>query len=140
MPAVARSVIRAYTARMTDDAPYAPAAYAKLLVGDAVRATSFYTALGFELVHRDPVFVHLRWARHAELFLVATPAGLGLAGPRGVGVILCFDAREVLLETIAERAQSVGASVDGPRSQPWHTRELMVVDPEGYRLSFFSPD
>jgi catechol 2,3-dioxygenase-like lactoylglutathione lyase family enzyme len=122
------------------DASFMPAAYARLLVADAERATSFYAALGFAVVHRDPVFVHLRWAQYAELFLVATPAGHGLEGRRGVGVILCFDARHVPLETIAERAEGIGASVDGPRAQPWHTRELMVVDPDGYRLSFVTPD
>lgn len=120
-------------------APYVPAAYPKLLVSDAERSVAFYTGLGFDLVHRDRVFVHLRWAPQADLYLVNTPAGLGIAGQRGVGVILCFDARHVALESIAERAAGLGATIDGPRDQPWYTRELMIVDPEGYRLSFVTP-
>ena len=115
-------------------------AYAKLLVADAERAAGFYELLGFTRVHRDPVFVHLRWARGADVFLVATPPGVSLAGHRGLGVILCFDASgDVALETIAARASAAGAAVDGPRDQPWHTREVLITDPDGYRIAFVEP-
>lgn len=114
--------------------------YVKLLVADAPRAASFYELLGFTKVHEDAVFVHLRWAPHADVFLVASPPGLSLPGPRGVGVIVCFDARgDVALETIASRARAAGATVDGPRDQPWHTREAVVTDLDGYRLAFVEP-
>ncbi len=121
-----------------DDTDVMPA-YVKLLVAEPQRMATFYEALGFTRVHHDPVFVHLRWARHADLFLVAMPEGLALPGKRGLGVLLCFTAGEVALEALAQRAEAAGASVDGPREQPWHTRELMVVDPEGYRLTFVAP-
>jgi catechol 2,3-dioxygenase-like lactoylglutathione lyase family enzyme len=121
------------------DAPYVPASYPRLLVRDADRAVTFYGALGFELVHRDRVFAHLRWAPQADVYLVSTPPGLALDGTRGVGVILCFDTRHVDLETVAERARTAGATVDGPRDQPWFTRELSVIDPDGYRLAFVTP-
>lgn len=114
-------------------------AYVKLLVAEPQRMATFYEALGFTRIHHDPVFVHLRWAHHADVFLVAMPEGVALPGKRGLGVLLCFTAGEVALETLAQRAEKAGASVDGPREQPWHTRELMVVDPEGYRLSFVAP-
>jgi catechol 2,3-dioxygenase-like lactoylglutathione lyase family enzyme len=125
---------------MEADAPYLMPAYVKLLVADAERAAGFYELLGFTRVHRDPVFVHLRWARYADLFLVATPPGLTLPGQRGLGVIVCFHAGgDLALETIAARAQAAGAVVDGPRDQPWHTREVLVTDPEGYRVAFVEP-
>lgn len=125
---------------MSTDEPYLMSAYAKLLVSDAERSAGFYELLGFSRIHKDPVFVHLRWARHADLFLVATPPGVSLPGPRGLGVILCFTASgDVALETIAARAAAAGATVDGPREQPWHTREVLVTDPEGYRISFVEP-
>ena len=116
-----------------------PAAYPKLLVTDPDRTVRFYMNLGFTLVHRDPLFAHLRWAPRADLYLVSTPAGLTLEGRRGVGIILCFDARDHRLEEFALIAQAAGASIDGPRDTPWHTRELMLADPEGYRLSFVVP-
>ena len=28
---------------------------------------------------------------------------------------------------------------DGPVNQPWNTREIVVPDPDGYRLIFFEP-
>ncbi len=121
------------------DEPYLMPAYVKLLVSDAERMAAFYEALGFTRIHRDPVFVHLRWARYADLFLVAMPPQVSLPGPRGVGVLLCFHAADVSLETLAARAAAQGATTDGPRDQPWHTRELLVTDPEGYRLTFVEP-
>jgi catechol 2,3-dioxygenase-like lactoylglutathione lyase family enzyme len=116
-------------------------AYTKILVADAERAAGFYELLGFTRVHQDPVFVHLRWARGADLFLVATPPGVSLAGQRGLGVILCFDVSsgDVALETIAARAAAAGATVDGPRDQPWHTREVLITDLDGYRVAFVEP-
>jgi len=30
-------------------------------------------------------------------------------------------------------------SVDGPTVQPWFTREIVVTDPDGYRLNFIEP-
>ncbi|WP_437683535.1 VOC family protein [Sorangium sp. So ce131] len=125
---------------MHTDEPYLMPSYVKLLVADAERSASFYGLLGFTRVHQDPVFVHLRWARHADLFLVATPPGVALAGQRGVGVIVCFSATGDLgVETIAARATAAGAAVDGPRDQPWHTREAVITDPDGYRLCFVEP-
>ena len=113
-------------------------AFVKLLVTDAARSRGFYQALGFELRHADQVFTHLRW-RDANVFLVATPPGLSFASPRGAGVIVCFSVVAGDLETIAARAQGAGAAVDGPREQPWHTRELVVTDPDGFRLAFVQP-
>jgi catechol 2,3-dioxygenase-like lactoylglutathione lyase family enzyme len=120
--------------------PYPMPAYVKLLVADAARAAGFYELLGFVRVREDGVFVHLRWAHHADLFLVATPPGLSLPGPRGAGVIVCFHAGgDLSLETIAARALAAGAAVDGPRDQPWHTREVLVTDLDGYRVAFVEP-
>ncbi|APR85023.1 Hypothetical protein A7982_10372 [Minicystis rosea] len=125
---------------MNREEPDPMPAYVKLLVADTARSAGFYELLGFTVVHRDPVFTHLRWAPQADLFLVATPPGMSLPGPHGVGVIVCFHATgDVALETIAARAVSAGAMVDGPREQPWHTREVLVTDLDGYRVSFVEP-
>jgi lactoylglutathione lyase len=117
-----------------------PASFTKLLISDPPRSRRLYEALGFELRHADPVFTHLRWAEGAELYLVATPPGRGLEGPHGAGVLVCFSIlarREPpTLESLAQAAEAVGATVDGPRDAPWDTRELVVVDPDGYRINF----
>ncbi len=125
---------------MSNVEPYTMPAYTKLLVADKERAAGFYELLGFQRVQQDAVFVHLRWARYADLFLVATPPGLSLPRPHRVGVILCFHAGgDVALETIAARAAAAGAAVDGPRDQPWHTREVLITDLDGYRVAFVEP-
>lgn len=110
------------------------ASFAKLLVADADRSVAFYEALGFTLSERDPVFARLRWANGADLFLVRQPAGRSLEGRRGVGVLVCFRVEGV--DALAALARAAGAAVDGPTDQPWHTREIVVTDPDGYRLNF----
>jgi lactoylglutathione lyase len=120
---------------MADLAP----CFTKLLVADTPRSVVFYKALGFEVVGQDSVFVHLRWAPGAELFLVKTPAGLALQGRRGLGVLLSFRAEAVGVDVVAGRAQAAGAPIEGPADQPWHTREVVVTDPDGYRLNFLQP-
>jgi catechol 2,3-dioxygenase-like lactoylglutathione lyase family enzyme len=117
-------------------------AYVKLLCLDRGRSVAFYKALGFEAVATDGVHVHLRWPAGGDLFLVAIPSGQKLEGRRGVGVMLCFAADAVGLDVTAERARAVVptagllAGIDGPKETPWHTRELVVADPDGYRMAF----
>lgn len=111
--------------------------FVKLLVADPDRSVRFYEALGFVLLHRDPVFARLRWGATAELYLVTTPAGRALEGPLGVGVLVCFLADEPGVEEVAKRARRArSARVDGPQEMPWQTREVIVTDPDGYRLDF----
>jgi uncharacterized glyoxalase superfamily protein PhnB len=53
-------------------------------------------------------------------------------------VLLCFTS-STDLEVLAQRAVTLGAPTQGPEVQPWHTRELVVTDPDGYRLNFLQP-
>jgi catechol 2,3-dioxygenase-like lactoylglutathione lyase family enzyme len=113
--------------------------FAKLLVSDAERSARFYEALGFKRVQTEPPFIHLRWEGQAEVYLVTQPPEMKLEGRRGLGVLLGFRVGVTGLEEVASRAQALGASVDGPIVQPWYTRELIVSDPDGYRLNFIEP-
>lgn len=120
--------------------PDALPSFVKLLVRDPGPARALYEALGFETLSQDPVFLHLRFAPRAEVYLVTAPPNAPLPEPRGAGVLICFAVRpEVSLEGLADRAQELGAPVQGPTEQPWNTRELIVTDPEGYRLNFVQP-
>jgi catechol 2,3-dioxygenase-like lactoylglutathione lyase family enzyme len=121
------------------DEAYLMPAYVKLLVSDAARARAFYVALGFEVRHGDQVFTHLRWARGADLFLVAPPPGVAFTAPRGAGVLVCYAVVDDDLDAIAVRARAAGAKVDGPAVQPWHTRVLVVTDHDCFRLAFVQP-
>ena len=44
------------------------------------------------------------------------------------------------VDRLAERAREIGAQIlAGPSTQPWQTREVMLADPDGYRLTFTKP-
>ena len=113
--------------------------FVKVLVSDAERSVKFYEALGFKRLNADPPFTHLRWENQAEVYLVAVPAALALEGRRGVGVLIGIRVGAVGLDELAARAQALGVAVEGPTQQPWHTRELTLADPDGYRLNFIEP-
>jgi catechol 2,3-dioxygenase-like lactoylglutathione lyase family enzyme len=122
------------------DAQQLPVSFVKVLVVDAERSARFYEALGFERVKAEPPFILLRWKeRGGEVFLVGLPGGRSLEGRRGTGVLLGFRVEAGELPELLLRAQSQGADVEGPLHQPWHTRELLITDPDGYRLNFIEP-
>ena len=123
----------------TENARPPMSSFVKLLVSDVDASLAFYLALGFALEGRDSVFVRLRWAEHGHLILVKTPPVAALEGKRGLGMLLCFTASEPNVEKLAQRALERGLSVDGPRTTPWHTREVVLTDLDGYRLNFVEP-
>jgi catechol 2,3-dioxygenase-like lactoylglutathione lyase family enzyme len=119
---------------------YPLASFPTLAVPDPAAAARWYRrALGFSTVHErpglngTPVLVHLRRDRHQDLML---EAGSGAHGPGGAaGVTLTFWVDDDL-DALARRARAAGAGlVDGPVVRPWGA-ELIVVDPDGYRLVF----
>jgi catechol 2,3-dioxygenase-like lactoylglutathione lyase family enzyme len=121
------------------DAQQLPVSFVKVLVSDAERSARFYEALGFERVKAEPPFTLLRWQERGEVFLVTLPGGRSLEGRRGTGVLLGFRAGTGELAELLLRAQAQGADIEGPLHQPWHTRELIITDPDGYRLNFIEP-
>jgi len=113
--------------------------FVKLLVSDVERSAGFYEALGFKRLRAEPPFLQLRWENQAEVYLVAAPAALSMEGRRGAGVLIGIRVGAMGVEEVAARAQALGVSVDGPTRQPWHTREIVLADPDGYRLNFIEP-
>ena len=112
--------------------------FVKLLVLDRTASAAFYEGLGFTRVGADTTFTHVRWEDRGEVMLVNAPTGVRVDGKRGWGVLLSFTS-QLDLATIAERAAALSAPFDGPELKPWHTRELVVTDPDGYRLNFVMP-
>ena len=112
--------------------------FVKLLVLDRTASAAFYESLGFTRVGADATFIHLRWEERGDVMIVSAPVGVRVDGKRGWGVLLSFTSRTEL-GTIAERAAKLSAPMDGPQTKPWHTRELVVTDPDGYRLNFVQP-
>lgn len=112
--------------------------FVKLLVFDPTVSAQFYERLGFTRVGTDGTFIHLRWEERGEVMLVKAPTGVRLEGKRGWGVLLCFTS-VTELHVLADRAHQMAAPVQGPEVQPWQTSELVVTDPDGYRLNFLRP-
>ncbi len=112
--------------------------FAKLLVLDRAASAAFYESLGFTRVGSDGTFIHVRWEERGDVMLVSAPTGVRVEGKRGWGVLLSFTSTTDLA-TIAERAQKLSAPIEGPDVKPWNTKELVVTDPDGYRLNFVTP-
>jgi uncharacterized glyoxalase superfamily protein PhnB len=122
---------------------YPMASFPMLAVRDVTRSAPWYRdALGFAEVFTmrapdgTPLLAHLRWARHADL-LLTTERGAA-AEPRGQGIALCFGTMHV--DDLAERARTAGARITaGPADTSWNTRDVTLLDPDGYRLTFTAP-
>lgn len=122
---------------------YPMPAFPVLAVRDAGASRTWYQdVLGFADVFtmRGPdgaaLLVHLRWCKYGDVLL--RPARVPAASPAGAGITLNFSAVEV--NDLAARAVAAGASVvEGPLDRPWNTRDVTILDPDGYRLNFTSP-
>lgn len=114
-----------------------------LAVEDVGASARWYSeVLGFGTVFvlpgadGEPVLAHLRWRKYADVLLV--PDGSDSSDRKGVGVSLSFLATDSSVDAMAERLAGRGVALDeGPVTRAWNTREIVVADPDGYRLVFF---
>lgn len=122
---------------------YPMAMFPTLSVADVGASVGWYSeVLGFGTVFvlpgadGAPVLAHLRLRKYADVLLV--PEGEESSDKKGVGVSLSFLVGESGVDAMAERLVGRGVELDeGPVTRPWNTREIVVVDPNGYRLVFF---
>ena len=84
-----------------------------------------------------PALAHLRWAKYADLLLVPDQSTASVQ--RGTGITLNFAMGDRSVDKLAESLQAKGVAAAGPIDQPWNARELTVLDPDGYRLTFTQP-
>jgi predicted enzyme related to lactoylglutathione lyase len=108
--------------------------FVRLVVAD-VEATKrwFHDVLQFERVFDIPnTMVHLRGRRYQDVLVVK---GEPSRTP-GQGVVLSFTwNRDV--DELVERVKAAGGKIlDGPVDRPWNARELVIEEPNGYRMSF----
>lgn len=112
-------------------------------VDDLDRSLRFYAdGLGFE--------VSERWEEEGKLLGVMLTAGstqFGLSQDdwsrgrdreKGVGFRI-WAATEQDLDELAQRLRQKGIEHDGPKTESWGSRTLTVVDPDGFKLTFSSP-
>lgn len=123
---------------------YPMPSFPTLAVGNLLTASRWYQeVLGFQLVFEmpgpdgNPVLIHLRWAKYADLLLVADRNQT--SEPKGIGISLNFAMTQDSVDNLAARIVSRGSTTNGPVDQPWNAREITVLDPDGYRLVFTQP-
>lgn len=118
-----------------------------LSVTDIGVSTSWYTEkVGFAHIFAIPgtdgdiALEHLRWSKYADLLLVPEASAHYPTQAKGTGISLSF---LVQMETIDDMAARLKASeveiAEGPVNRPWNTRDIVVIDPDGFRLIFFEP-
>jgi catechol 2,3-dioxygenase-like lactoylglutathione lyase family enzyme len=128
---------------------YPMPAFPTLSTLDLEASRRFYVdGLGFHHVFSisgpdgRPVVEHIRFARYADVLLEQEHrASDGATTERGLGVRLSFSLALANRDCneFAQRARAFGARVVGPVERPWNTREVEVIDPDGYVLVFTEP-
>ena len=119
-----------------------------LSVGDIDLSTSWYAdKVGFSLVFTMPgprgtvALTHLRWRKYADLLLVPeTDSPSPSSRAKGTGMTLSFLAETETIDDMATRLEERDVEIEeGPVNRPWNTRDIVIRDPDGYRLTFFEP-
>lgn len=123
---------------------YPMPSFPTLVVSDIRKSSDWYCNLGFLSVFTMPgpgglpSLVHLRWAKYADLLLFPDRDGSMTGLRKGTGVALNYLTED--LEAVARRARKAAAHVvEGPVQRPWNVREMVLLDPDGYRLVFNEP-
>lgn len=120
-------------------------------VTDVRASIDWYSeVLGFIVIYEMPdsdgqiSMVHLRREKYQDVILVAEKDHeYDHIIKKGAGVAITFqysglgDDPEMSLDDFASMLREAGADVlEGPVNRPWNTREIVVSDPDGYRLVF----
>ncbi len=117
---------------------------------DIEASVNWYTrVLGFSLVYsmqddrNRTHLAHLRRLKHQNILLVPRTDDRTEPCP-GATITLAFSDEPVdaipAFNAFAERIARAGAVIEGPVDRPWNTRDVVVRDPNGYRLVFSTPD
>ena len=118
-----------------------------LSVTDIGASGSWYTEqVGFSRVFAIPgtggevALEHLRWNKHADLMLVPETSAPYPVQAKGTGISLSFLAQTEAIDDMAARLEANGVEIaEGPVNRPWNTRDIVIIDPDGFRLIFFEP-
>ena len=124
---------------------YPMPSFPTLVVSDIEASVNWYCeGLGFSHIFSmpspdgTPSMAHLRWIKYADLLIFADTSNRLENQVKGVGVGLNYTATNIA--ELAQRAKQYKAQiVEGPVNRPWNICELVLLDPDGYRLVFNGP-
>ncbi|WP_342629521.1 VOC family protein [Nguyenibacter vanlangensis] len=125
---------------------YRMPAFATLAVSDIEKSVKWYqTALGFSLVFTMPSadggkhLCHLRLSKYADIMLVSRPTSVSGSVPNGV-IFLTFALFNESVDEVAERLLRLGDTrFEGPFDRPWNAREIIITDPDGFKIVMTAP-
>ncbi len=114
------------------------------LVKDLPRTVKFYESLGFEFKKQNPgvsahAYLNWFWIEFLLVDKVITEAfkADAVISPKGTGQYT-----HVNVEDVDEFYKGLLAKdlkpVSKPQDFPWGQRELVLIDPDGYKLVFYS--
>lgn len=118
-----------------------------LSVADVAASLEWYTnKVGFVSAYSLPIpggglaMAHVRWRKYADLFLVPDSDPSNAAHPKGIGVSFSLLVDTTSIDEMAADLTNNDVEIaEGPVDRPWNTRDIVVHDPDGYRLVFFEP-
>ena len=106
-----------------------------ILVADLKRTREFYIgSLGLEVLMEDPGYLRVGGRGGFHLGIEeGDPAHIG-----AVGIEIVIEVDDV--DSRYRELAAAGVTFDGPpEDQPWGARHAWLSDPDGYRLSIFTP-
>ena len=118
-----------------------------LSVTDVATSLEWYTnQVGFVSAYSLPMpggglaMAHVRWRKYADLLLVPDSGLPDTAHPKGIGVSFSLLVDTTYIDEMAANLTNNGVEIaEGPVDRPWNTRDIVVHDPDGYKLVFFEP-
>jgi catechol 2,3-dioxygenase-like lactoylglutathione lyase family enzyme len=103
-------------------------------VRDLERARRFYVDyLGLAVLADSGGYLRLGGGDGFHMGLEERPAGS--VGAVGIEIVV----RVTDVDAMAARLRAAGIDITEPADQPWGARHAWLHDPDGYRLSIYSP-
>ncbi len=106
-----------------------------LLVGDLEQARFFYEdLLGLTVLVEEDGYVRLGGGEGFHMGIEQAPAGAELGG-QGIEIVIRVDD----VDRRYQELRGKGIEFEGtPADQPWGSRHVWLIDPDGNRISLYS--
>ncbi|MBU1088696.1 VOC family protein [Patescibacteria group bacterium] len=105
-------------------------------VKDFDKTAEFYKNLGFDIQKSNDT-IRIIFGNYRFAFIKEKDEVKNSVESKGTGISIFFEVDNIDNYYQALQAKSITLSSE-PKDQPWGKRELMVTDPDGYKLVFFS--
>ena len=103
-------------------------------VASLLRAREFWVyRIGLEVLVDEPGY--LRVGGHDGFHIGIEERPIAQVGSVGIEIIVRVDD----VDARVARLRGLGLEVDGPNDMPWGARHAWLHDPDGYRVSIYTP-